>query len=441
MPASASGPMLWPTTTRVRVAGITYEDFPLHGFVDVTGKLVVPERYEYYTYCRDAEGKVSFVIATAAGRKAEVIDLTGKVIARAPSQDASCGPTGIVVFTKVIDSEAGNILDGLMDVDSGAILLKQAPGRKLSVMNADTVDVVEPKGNYFLNPRTGKRTPHPGWVASDAVLEPGAPGVPASTVNPNSDQEGLSGYLDLTGKWVLNPRFDDASSFVDGHAIVRLDQAQTFLDTRFQQVAGPWEEVDWVSKRVADEFKTVGYVVANAPKTALLAPDLRVISAEGAASIDCPYDANGACAAIGPDHSVSMAVLPEGTLTPLPAGFKQVLSRSFVADSVVLNDEESGETKVLALAAGRTVTLDGPSDCADVGDVWLACEPDLKVLPRVVLDAQGLRTAFATIDAVDDPTRSGGASYYWVVAGKYQGFIDASGGWRYRESRYTRVEE
>lgn len=441
MPASVPGPMLWPTSTRVNLPGLSYEDFAVHGFVDATGKLVVPARYEGYSYCRDAAGQVSFVIATAAGRKADVLDLTGKVIAHAPSHDASCGPSGLVVFTKVFDPELSNQLDGLMEVPSGAILLPQAAGRQIMVINADTVDVTEPKGNYFLNPRTGKRTPHPGWLAPDAVLEPGAPGLPASMVEPNTDKEGLSGYLDLTGTWVVKPGFDDASSFHDGHALVRLDGTQTFLDTGFQRVGGPWDEVDWVSKRVAGEWTTIGYVVSNPPAQALLASDLRVISAEGAATIDCPYDANGACTVIGADRRVSMVVLPEGAVTPMPDGFSRVLGGSFVSDAVAVNEDQEGATKVLALGPGRTSTLDGPSSCTAVDNTWVACAPLSAVLPRVVIDSQGRRTAFATVTAVDDPTRFEGASYYWVVAGKYQGFIDAGGAWRYRESRYTRVEE
>ena len=58
-----------------------------------------------------------------------------------------------------------------------------------------------------------------------------------------------------------------------------------------------------------------------------------------------------------------------------------------------------------------------------------------------MVDARGRRTAFATIEPVLDPAGSASAAYYWVVAGQYQGFIDDSGNWRYRESRYTRVEE
>ncbi len=442
MPASVSGPMLWPTSTSVTVwDGGADDDISLYGFVGVTGKLVVPERYEGYAYCRDAAGRVSFVVATATGKKADVLDLTGKVIAHAPSQEASCGPPGLVVFTRVIDSESGNVLDGIMDVTSGAILLPHAAGRKVAVVHAGTVDVTEKKGTYFLNPRTGKRTPHPGWV-TDAGLEPGAPGLPASTVRPNQSEAGLSGYVGLNGKWLAKPSFTEASAFQNGYAVVQSAESRyTFLDTRFHRSGGEWDSIDRVESRVSDGWKVVGYLVSGDAGQSLLGPDLRVIIAPGAATIACSWDGNGACSAVAADRSASLVVLPEGTVTAMPAGFTVAVSGSFAADKVVTDDDDNGASRVVALRSGNALALDGPSSCQAVATAWVVCKPFSQVLPPVVIDAGGRRTAFATAEAVDDPTSSGGAAYYWVVAGRYQGFIDASGAWRYRESRYTRVEE
>jgi hypothetical protein len=444
MPASVAGHMLWPTSSLVTQWGVLDGYTSWHGFVDETGRLVVPERYEDYAYCQDATGRVSFVVAIATGKKADVLDLTGRVIAHAPTQVASCGPPGLVVFTRVLDAELGNDLDGLMDVATGDILLAHAGGRKLAVVNADTVNVTEPKGEYFLNPRTGKRTFHPGWVA-DAGLEPGAPGLPASTVQPNGPEGGRSGYVGLNGAWLVKPAYVDASGFRNGYAVVQLGEDRfTFLNAKFQRVGGEWTSIETVDEGATAtngwSRTTVGYLVSGPAGQSLLGGDLHVIVASGTAKITCASDANGACSVLDPAGRASLAVLPKGTLTVMPDGFTGVISRTFVSDKASSGDDPAAH-RVLSLAGGRALELDGGSACHAVATVYAACEPGSAVLPPVVIDAEGRRTAFATIQAVGEPTSSGGATYYWVVAGKYQGFIDASGAWRYRESRYTRVEE
>jgi hypothetical protein len=81
------------------------------------------------------------------------------------------------------------------------------------------------------------------------------------------------------------------------------------------------------------------------------------------------------------------------------------------------------------------------SNCREVGTAWVACEPWSGIPSLVLIDQPGRRTPVSGIETVEDPVNSGSSAYYWVVAGKYQGYIDAKGEWRYRQSRYLRVEE
>jgi hypothetical protein len=439
MPASVAGPMLWPTTIPVTIPGDSEDSITLHGFVNETGKLVVPERYQGYDFCRDTAGRTAFVIATAAGRKADVLDLTGKVVGHAPTQDASCGPPGMLLFTRVIDGELGKVYDGLMAVPSGTIVLPLLTGRKVAVVNDDTVNVTEAKREYFLNPRTGKRTPHPGYV-TEVELGDGARGLPASTVSPYLG-DGLFGYVGLTGTWLLKPTLEDAAAFNDGYAIARLGEGRyTFLDTTFTRVGGEWSDIQavWVFDSHNTE-RLAGYQVFGSAGRGLLGPDLRTIVAPGKATIVCGYQANASCSVLLDGHA-SLVTLPDGKVTPMPDGYTQAVGPSFVADEVTTEDNDQAATRVLALG-GDAVSLDGPSACSGVGTAWAACQPISRVLPPVVIDSQGRRTAFATIEEVYDPSGSGAPAYYWAVTGRYRGFIDASGQWLYRESRYTRVEE
>ncbi|HEX5334391.1 MAG TPA: WG repeat-containing protein, partial [Propionicimonas sp.] len=290
------------------------------------------------------------------------------------------------------------------------------------------------------NPRSGRRTPHPGWV-TEAGLEPGAPGLPATTAKPDGEVTGPVGYVGTSGTWVAKPDFVEASAFRGGHAVVKLaENRYTFLDTRLHRVGGEWTTIEPVDLDPTESGKVAGYLVSGQAGQALLGTDLRTIMAPGSGKIECLSQADGACSVLGADGRRSLVVLPEGAVTTMPGGFSHALSPSFLADGAPKGGNVA--KRILAVGSGGIAQLDGSSACNHVGTAWVACEsPSWAVLPPVVVDSQGRRTAFASVEAVLDPAGSGDAAYYWAVAGQYQGFIDDSGTWRYRESRYTRVEE
>jgi hypothetical protein len=242
---------------------------------------------------------------------------------------------------------------------------------------------------------------------------------------------------------VLTPQFEDAGGFRAGHAIVTIgDERYTFIDTHFQHVGGEWTEIDTVAIDRAADWDLVGYVVTSAAGTGLLDADLHVLVAPGAVRIDCDSDpGTGACSVSAPDGTQSRALLPEATLTVMPAGYTS-LGRSFATDGVDTGDGGTANSRVLALATGAVVTLDALSYCSGVGTEWVVCEPnDSQVLPRVVLDAQGRRTPFASIARLDDAVRSADGSYYLVTTGRYTGIVDAHGTWLYRQGRFTELED
>jgi hypothetical protein len=137
--------------------------------------------------------------------------------------------------------------------------------------------------------------------------------------------------------------------------------------------------------------------------------------------------------------SATLVVLPEGATTAMPAGFTQALSPFFLADDV--NPDFSESNRIYAVAAGASVELAGPVSCIGVGSAWAACDSGAGMAPPVVIDTAGRVTTFATAQAVPDPSPTNGVAYYWVTAGSYQGFIDDKGTWRYRESRFTQLED
>lgn len=413
IPAADGGRMLWATQTAPDDGG------PLsYGFVDTDGRRVVPPKYASYSYCRDADGRAARVLASR-GTETDLLDLTGEVLATVRASSSTC-----VGLDHAITGSAGHPGDALVELASGEVVVPAAPGRTLAAVDFDTINVSEASGEYFLDLATGVRIPHPGRVTR-AVLEAGAPGVPAvgATV---PGQAGELGYVNREGEWAVPPGFDRASAFVDGYAVVTRAGSTTFLDAGLRAVGGDWDRIDpvEVGGRIA------GFRVELDSRVGLLDADLVTVVQPGAARIDCRAEAGGACTVLADDGSANLVALPEGTITPLPDDSGRLLGRGLIAD-----DDADGRTRrVQSVDTGRAVTLPAPADCHGVGDAFAVCRTG-ENRPGVVIDADGELTPFQVAVAVPDPDPTAGIACYWVRAGDFQGFVDERGSWLYRERR------
>lgn len=438
MPAADGEPMLWPTATlRTEPAeGVTVTRY---GLVDATGTRVVPARYDQLTYCPDESGRAEVILAASGEDASDVLSLTGEVVASLPTRFPQCAGQDQVVIREPIEPELGRWRTGLVSLPTGEVTLPLAE-RSITAIDATTVNVSEPAGEYFLALDTGEQTPHPGWML-DAVLEAGAPGVPASARTRDevaNGETGRVGFVGRSGSWLIPPELEWASGFRSGHAVIEREGRFTFLDAGLRRVGGEWETVEPVEVARGSGFELVGYVVAGDGKQGLLGPDLRAIVQPGAATVECPWQADGACAVVAPDGTADLVLLPEGTVSQMPDGFSQVLSRGFVADRV---EGTAQAQRVLSLTTGATLVLPEPSSCVGVGVAWVSCDPETEVLAPVVVNTDGAKSAFREITAVPDPDPAAGIAYYWATSGRYQGFVDAAGAWLFRESRFTQLED
>ena len=433
LPASDDKPMLWPLSIAVHVDAYSSDPVALYGFLDVHGKLVLPQRYSSYLYCPDASGRVAFLIAQEAGARAEVYDLTGRLLRRAPTPDVSCAGPGQIVFTHWIERELNQHSDGLLDLATGRVVVALAKNRHIDAVDDHTVNVSDPSGEYFLDLTTKQRTPHAGYLVEGNTLEKDAPGIPARLKRGG----GLIGFVSRSGSWVLKPRYEDTYGFSEGIALVQVgDDSYTFLDASLREVGGTWAEVDVVSRSDAMGWTTTGYHVSRGLEEALLDPHLKPIVPTGGTTIDCGSRADGSCSVKPAGSTTSLVVPPSVTLTPLPSGYEAVLSSTFAADAA-----GQDTTRVLALASGASADLGGRTSCRAAGTAWVVCEPPTETMAPLVLDQQGRRTTFATAEAVLDPVRGAPAAYFEVTGAGYRGIVDATGAWRYRMSLYTRLED
>ncbi|MFN8137995.1 MAG: hypothetical protein U0R79_10575 [Propionicimonas sp.] len=372
-----------------------------------------------------------------------MLDLTGTVVVTAPAKDAACGTAGNRHLLPLVRRRASHHRDGSLDIASGKVPLPMVPDRHINLVDATTLNVSEPGGEYFLTPRTGARTLHAGWLAPGRWPRGRRAGLPAYQTRPTDDGSGPDPRLGFCrqNREVVDARVPGRVRLRQGPCVVALGVGHvTFVDTRLQRVGGEWSSIETVvAQQEPTNGELVGHLVESEAGQALLDTDLRPIVPLGPAKIACDWSAGGACSVVGADHRASRVRLPQGTITAMPEGFTMAVSGSFVASPVGDNDAMG---RVMALDSGTVTMLEAPSRCVPDGTDWVTCTPnDSEVLPPVVLDAQGNRTPFADVQPMYDPVPGAGVAYYWAATGRYQGFIDAHGTWLYRHGRFTQLED
>lgn len=439
LPASDGKPMLWPLETEASFTDGGYrETYPLYGFLDVTGTMVIPQRYESYQYCSDDTGRPVLLIANrGGGARAEVFDLTGKRLAKLPTERADCaGPSYVITTNDGLDeaSTQADVQNGLYELATGRWLIPPIKGRQLSSLRPDLINVTEAKGEYFLNLKSGRKVRHPGWVSWGSSLGPGETRVPATTIRDG----GKEGLLDLDGHWLVAPTSGEVRD--DGGGLTVLQRGAedyVLIDKDGRQLPGEWSQVDEVfgSGVGFEDGPVLGYLVTGGIGQALFAADGREVIAPGLGGITCAADAEGTCT-FSPDVGDDQLVkLPEGTTSPLPSGFSRAISAGFLG-SARPNDEGSDD-RILALTTGITIETMPGSLCAGAGPAFVRCGSETG--PLVVIDSRG-PTAFASMSPLVDPSSSE-VRYYQATTAKFVGIIDASGAWLYRQSAYLRLDD
>ena len=96
-----------------------------------------------------------------------MLDLTGTVIARVPTQEAMCGGAGHVLAVRPVEPELGKYDDGVFDVASGTMILALATDRHVDVVDPGTLNVSDPGGCLLYTSLTSSR-----WRAPTAGRTP-----------------------------------------------------------------------------------------------------------------------------------------------------------------------------------------------------------------------------------------------------------------------------
>lgn len=223
-------------------------DNEVYGFIDTTGKVVIPAKY-------DTVGDFKDGIATVMiNEKWGLIDKTGKEIIK-PQFEGISG-----VFGDGLMWFLSNDKYGFIDITGKTVI----PAQFDDTYNfGNGLAPVAVKGKYYFIDTTGKKAFEAEYDGAYNFSEGLAPVMKGrlmgyidttgkEVVAPMYDQafvltEGMApvyrndvwGFIDTTGKEVIKPQYEDVYSFSDGAAAVQVDGKYGFIDKKGKQLIKP----------------------------------------------------------------------------------------------------------------------------------------------------------------------------------------------------------
>ena len=202
---------------------IPYAQKDKYGYFDLEGKIVVNPQFAYATAFREG---IALVKTTGDKGKWGFIDKSGKFVINATYKDATVFQEGVAWV--VTDNGAPSAIDHKGEIK---FVLKEAENVRLfsedlaafsKVDSTATIwGFVDKSGKQIINPQFDEVGDfHDGKCAV-------------------KNKEGKWGYIDKSGKIVINHQFNSVAAFHDGKAVVYLDQKAGVIDQEGKYTINP----------------------------------------------------------------------------------------------------------------------------------------------------------------------------------------------------------
>lgn len=202
---------------------IPYLQKEKYGYFDLEGKIVINPQFAYATAFRE---DIALVKTTGDKGKWGYIDKSGKFIINATYQDATVFQEGVAWV--ILENGAPSAIDKKGEIK---FTLKEAENVRLFSEDLAAFSKVDSTSTIWgFVDQSGKQVINPQF---DAVgdFHDGKCAV--------KNKEGKWGYIDKSGKIVINPQFDNAEEFKDGKAIVGLDNKAGVIDKDGKYLINP----------------------------------------------------------------------------------------------------------------------------------------------------------------------------------------------------------
>lgn len=216
-----------------------------YGYFDLEGKIVINPQFSNASIFNEG---IALVKTSGEDGKWGYIDKTGKIIINAEYKEATIFNEGIAWVVKengsptAIDDD-GKTLFSLNDAESVKLY-----SEKLAAFSIpDSSDV-----KWGFVDKSGKRVINPQFSDVRSFSD-GKCAV--------KNKEGKWGYIDTEGKMIINYQFDGATDFIDGKSVVRLDDKVGVIDSEGKYIINPqydYAEID-DDKLLISQDKKIGW--------------------------------------------------------------------------------------------------------------------------------------------------------------------------------------
>lgn len=202
---------------------IPYAQKDKYGYFDLEGKIVINPQFAYATAFRE---DLALVKTTGENGKWGYIDESGKFEINATYKDATVFQEGLawVVLENGAPSainKNGEIIFTLKEAEDVSLFSEDLAAFS-KIDSTNTIwGFVDKSGKQVINPQfTNVGSFHDGKCAVQ-------------------NKEGKWGYIDKSGKIIINHQFDSALKFKDGKAIVNLDEKDGVIDEDGKYIINP----------------------------------------------------------------------------------------------------------------------------------------------------------------------------------------------------------
>lgn len=193
---------------------IPYAQKDKYGYFDLEGKIVINPQFAYATAFRE---DIALVKTTGDKGKWGYIDESGKIIINATYKDATVFQEGLAWV--ILENGAPSAIDKKGEIK---FTLKEAEDVRLFSEDLAAFSKVDSTNTIWgFVDKSGKQVINAQFDAVGDFHD-------GKCVVKNKD--GKWGYIDKSGKIIINYQFDSASTFKNGKAIVKLDDKDGVID-------------------------------------------------------------------------------------------------------------------------------------------------------------------------------------------------------------------
>ncbi|MGK5508802.1 WG repeat-containing protein [Brevibacillus formosus] len=215
---------------RIPNTKINPESSDSFGYINESGKLVIPAKFNNASNFTNGRAIVEFWEGKPLALKRAIIDRNGKVISELKFDYEGDYQDGLVLVSN--STPNGSSLYGYADIRSGKMITPIQYTHAQSFSEGLAAVSINGQETGFID-STGRMVIEPKFRFAGNFSE----GLAVAALKTENGSK--LGYIDYKGKWIIEPLYDDAQPFSEGLAAVRVGGKWGYIDRSNQWILKP----------------------------------------------------------------------------------------------------------------------------------------------------------------------------------------------------------